>query len=646
MATIVGTNSRGGIAKVGTNTSSQLSNRTGVTLSKPSSSSSGSSSSSSTTKAPIDYTYNSLTETPAQYLARTQPNNTILTPAIPAATGPSQALKDLSIANSPIASNTPITPESVAQAVANGTPQNAQGTTVAPVNDPQAPVDQSTTQVVPPGQQQQGFSGSQSGQVQQAGNLQTPSVVDYLASIGQPTDFNSRKAMANQLGISGYTGTAQQNSQLLSSLRGAPVTAQEQAAVPTSAGNVTQTSQAVSPTGGPAQSLATMGQTYGLTSTQNDFFNDPLGTISKITKQVYASTGIGDANNQIESISKDLEGLANSRDEELRAVDDNPWLTEGVRLRQREKINAKWSDKIDNRTNQLTLMENVRDSAQQQAQYALGTAISIYDNERRFQADQIQAYQNQAQREFDNAIKLATAGGNSKSDGALGRYQDAMAAGIISPETGYFDFIGAENAAGRAPSTGGAGNSNQVIDNERALFSQFRSEPIVKDYNTILSKKLSVDQIIQSGVGGPGDLAVVYEFMKGLDPTSVVRETEYASAARSGNIFAGALAKYNGYFKETGGFLPDSVKSGFQSIVNSKLKVQTQLYNNLSDEYRATAQRQGLNPDNVALGYNNANPASVQGPKSPSQTFDEVINTPGQPAGGFFSNFLTGLFGN
>lgn len=192
--------------------------------------------------------------------------------------------------------------------------------------------------------------------------------------------------------------------------------------------------------------------------------------------------------------------------------------------------------------------------------------------------------------------------------------------------------VGGQTLAFKEPPVatgGGSGFSNQMTDNERALFGQFRSEPIVKDYNTILAKKLTVERIISQGLGGPGDLALVYEFMKGLDPTSVVRETEYASAAKSGNIFSGAMAQFNGYFKPEGGFLPPQVQQAFKSIVDSKFAVQTDLYNNVSAEYRDIAARQGLNPDNVALGYNNAAPPLDDGePDSPSYddaVFDEVV---------------------
>ena len=45
------------------------------------------------------------------------------------------------------------------------------------------------------------------------------SIVDYLNSKGQPSDFNSRAKLAMQLGIQNYTGTAAQNIQLLQNIQ-------------------------------------------------------------------------------------------------------------------------------------------------------------------------------------------------------------------------------------------------------------------------------------------------------------------------------------------------------------------------------------------------------------------------------------------
>jgi hypothetical protein len=132
----------------------------------------------------------------------------------------------------------------------------------------------------------------------------------------------------------------------------------------------------------------------------------------------------------------------------------------------------------------------------------------------------------------------------------------------------------------------GAGGETDTRKNMRiaAIQRSFDGAPIVKDFNTIASKASTIKSIVNAGIGGPGDLAIVFEFMKGLDPTSVVRETEYANAAKSGNIFKGAFARFNGYFKESGGFLSPEVKRDFLRVVNAKLSAQRAQYDNLARE--------------------------------------------------------------
>ena len=47
------------------------------------------------------------------------------------------------------------------------------------------------------------------------------SIVDYLNSAGQDSSYKARKRLAEQQGISNYTGSARQNTSLLNSLRNA-----------------------------------------------------------------------------------------------------------------------------------------------------------------------------------------------------------------------------------------------------------------------------------------------------------------------------------------------------------------------------------------------------------------------------------------
>lgn len=204
-------------------------------------------------------------------------------------------------------------------------------------------------------------------------------------------------------------------------------------------------------------------------------------------------------------------------------------------------------------------------------------------------------------------VNTALSAGSEAFQGLLDQQPQLLKVAGIDPETAKF-FV---NSLKAKESQKGAGDTGRVRDDERALQQIYLNQPIVKGFNEQLQKKLSVDSIINSGVGGPADLALVYEFMKALDPSSVVRETEYATAAKSGNIFSGVFARFNGYFKEKGGFLPPQVKQAFQDLVNRKFRVQETLYNNFRNQFREQAKRQGLEADNVTTDFGAAIPQTT-----------------------------------
>ena len=104
------------------------------------------------------------------------------------------------------------------------------------------------------------------------------------------------------------------------------------------------------------------------------------------------------------------------------------------------------------------------------------------------------------------------------------------------------------------------------------LASQFDSNPRVRDYNEAALRYANVKEILGSIWSGPGDMAIIFEFMRALDPTSVVRESEYATAAKTGNWFKGQWARFNGTFNPEGGFLSDQVKQDFMRVLEGKIR--------------------------------------------------------------------------
>lgn len=240
-----------------------------------------------------------------------------------------------------------------------------------------------------------------------------------------------------------------------------------------------------------------------------------------------------------------------------------------------------------------SLAEKKRAQAQKDAQDAKLADVKIEEeNKKTVQALALQALQNGAPAavvskimsspDLNTAFTNAQGFGQKETVQSIQEYNFAVKNGYKGSYVQYQN----EDANRKAviAKAGVAGLPYQVVTQIDKLSSSFDSSPIVKNYVEVQNKKLSVDSIIQTGIKGPADLALVFEFMKALDPTSVVRESEYANASNSGNIFAGAYTRFNGYLKPGGGFLPTQVRKDFQTLINSKYNVATQQYDNLRKE--------------------------------------------------------------
>ena len=154
-----------------------------------------------------------------------------------------------------------------------------------------------------------------------------------------------------------------------------------------------------------------------------------------------------------------------------------------------------------------------------------------------------------------------------------------------NPGAGPSDYLVWKNKQENANRAQIQGISPMQFNRVQILATQYDNNPAVKDYDVAANNYATVKSILSGTVGGPQDLATVYLFMKALDPTSVVRESEYESAAKSGNIFAGAYARFNGYLKPGGGFLPPQVRSAFLNILKKKMDASTIQVSNMYKDF-------------------------------------------------------------
>lgn len=143
----------------------------------------------------------------------------------------------------------------------------------------------------------------------------------------------------------------------------------------------------------------------------------------------------------------------------------------------------------------------------------------------------------------------------------------------------------------------GAMNTGQKgLDNTLKLRSDFRSEPIYKDFQAIDSAYRQINKGLDAGTAA-GDLAASTKLMKLLDPTSVVRESELAMAMQA----TGKLDQLYNYANKiaTGQFLSPKQKEEFRSLSKEFYNSAGEQYNLKRKEYADIASRNELNVADV-----------------------------------------------
>jgi hypothetical protein len=96
-----------------------------------------------------------------------------------------------------------------------------------------------------------------------------------------------------------------------------------------------------------------------------------------------------------------------------------------------------------------------------------------------------------------------------------------------------------------------------------------------------------------------GDLALIFNFMKALDPGSVVRESEFATAQNAAGVPDRVRALYNRVLE--GERLAPNTREDFVKQAENLLGSQQDIHNRRVEVFTGLAERNNLNPANVTI---------------------------------------------
>lgn len=143
--------------------------------------------------------------------------------------------------------------------------------------------------------------------------------------------------------------------------------------------------------------------------------------------------------------------------------------------------------------------------------------------------------------------------------------------------------------------------SKDQFDRVSTYRKEFLAEPIVREFRQVKSATQQIVDLArrEGDQPGPGDIALIISFMKALDPGSVVRETEFATAENAGGVPEAIRNAYNKLVE--GGRLTPEIKREFARTATSIYNARRGAYNSFAEDYRGLVSAEGADPDKQGI---------------------------------------------
>ncbi len=142
------------------------------------------------------------------------------------------------------------------------------------------------------------------------------------------------------------------------------------------------------------------------------------------------------------------------------------------------------------------------------------------------------------------------------------------------------------------------------------LRKEFENTPEVKSFKDVDTsfQKMRKASAVPSAAG---DLSLIFSFMKMLDPTSSVREGEFANAQNAGSIPSNVMAAYNK--AKTGERLDDGKRADFMKQAENFHAAHRERFDSTAAQYASIAKKRGLDTSDVIF---DSKPKAVPAPKN------------------------------
>jgi hypothetical protein len=165
--------------------------------------------------------------------------------------------------------------------------------------------------------------------------------------------------------------------------------------------------------------------------------------------------------------------------------------------------------------------------------------------------------------------------------------------------------------------------ANQIASNEGKLRDDFNQA--TKTYPAVREGYGRVQAARSGKSTGASDIALLYGFMKVMDPGSTVREGEFATAGNAGGVLENIRNMYNRAV--SGERLTDKVRGEIGDQVEGLYSRATADYEKTRQQFVDIANRNKVDPRNVVIDYTSTATPGAAKPQKPPPTAAPAVGT-------------------
>lgn len=162
---------------------------------------------------------------------------------------------------------------------------------------------------------------------------------------------------------------------------------------------------------------------------------------------------------------------------------------------------------------------------------------------------------------------------------------------------------------------GGYVDPKDMFAREKDLAAQYGGQDPVKTYQAVRNGYERVRASATENTGA-GDISMIFAYMKMLDPTSVVREGEFATAETAGGAGEQIANLYNRVL--SGERLTPELRKEFLAAADKLYQESSQNLSSLNEQYTTRAGAWGVDPARFVVSPETYQPVGGAGPRTTS----------------------------